>query len=109
MAETAFLHKKFGDRTTYGINRFMIDMKHQGRGFGKQALLKVIEYIRSFPQGKADAISVSYWKMNETARRLFASVGFTPTGAIWDGQTGDEWDMGRDDVEDAEVGARIGL
>ena len=109
LAEDSFLHKEFGDKATYGINSFMIDKKHQGKGFGKQAMLKIIEFLRSFPQGKADAISVSYWMTNEAARKLYASVGFVETGDIWDGETFEPWNPEREDIEEAEAGARFGL
>ena len=109
LAESAFLSKKYNDKYTYGLNRFMIDKKHQGKGLGKKAMLKVIEYIQSFPQGEADAISTSYWMTNEDARELFLSVGFVETGAVWDGQTGGNWNTEREDIEYAEVGARLGL
>jgi len=33
-------------------------------------MMKVIDYIKSFPQGKADAVSTSYWMVNEAARKL---------------------------------------
>lgn len=109
LAESSILHEKYGDKSTYGLNRFMIDKKHQGKGFGKQAMMKVIDYIKSFPQGKADAVSISYWMVNEAARKLYASVGFVETGAIWDGQTGGNWNAERKDIEYAEVGARLGI
>ena len=107
--ESSVFYEKYGDKATYGLNRFMIDKKYQGKGFGKLAMIKVIEYIKTFPQGKADAVATSYWMVNEAARRLFASVGFVETGAIWDGQTGDKWNTERKDIEYAEVGARLGL
>lgn len=109
LVEDSILTEKFGDKSTYGLNRFMIDKKHQGKGFGKQAMVKVIDYIKTFPQGKADAIATSYWIVNEPVRKLFKSVGFVETGAIWDGQTGDNWNPERKDIEYAEVGARLGL
>ena len=109
LSETTFLFEEFGDKATYGINHFMIEHKYQGKGFGKQAMQKVIEFLRTFPQGKADAIYLSYWKTNEAARGLYASVGFVETGEIWDGQTGESWDPEREDIERAEVGARLGL
>ncbi|GEN49422.1 hypothetical protein [Alkalibacterium pelagium] len=54
-------------------------------------------------------MATSYWLVNEAVRKLFASVGFVETGAIWDGQTGDNWNVERKDIEYAEVGARLGL
>ncbi|GKV70072.1 N-acetyltransferase [Sporosarcina sp. NCCP-2716] len=109
LAESSILREKYGDEVTYGLNRFMIDKQHQGKGLGKQAMKKVIGYIKSFPQGKADAVSLSYWMTNAAARGLYASVGFVETGAIWDGQTGGDWNAERKDIEYAEVGARLGL
>lgn len=109
LSETSFLFEEFGDKASYGINHFMIDHKYQGKEFGKQAMKKAIEFLRSFPQGKADSIYISYWKTNEAARGLYASVGFVETGEIWDGQTGESWDPEREDIERAEVGVRLGL
>jgi len=79
LEEDDFLYKKFGDKTVYDLNRFMIDVKHQGKGFGKAAMLKIIEFLRTFPQGKADSVHLSYVTTNEAARRLYASVGFVET------------------------------
>ena len=109
LEENAFFHKKFGDRTNYEIIHFMIDEKHQGKGLGKQAMAKIIVFLRSFPQGEADTISLSYWMRNDAARRLYASVGFVETGDIWDGETFEKWDAKRKDVEYAEIGVRLGL
>jgi len=109
LSKTSLLFEEFGDKASYGINHFMIDHQYQGKGFGKQAMQKVIEFLRSFPQGKADSIYLSYWKTNEAARGLYASVGFVETGEIWDGQTGESWDPEREDIERAEVSARLGI
>ena len=54
-----FFHKKFGDKASYYFFRFMIDEKYQGKGLGKQSALKIIEFLRSFPQGKADSIAIA--------------------------------------------------
>ena len=54
---------------------------------------------------KSDKVGVTIYakKMNG----LY--VGFVETGAIWDGQTGDNWNAERKDIEYTEVGARLGL
>lgn len=109
LSERDFLFEEFGDRATYGINHFMIDKNQQGKGLGKQAMVKIIEYLRTFPQGKADAIYLSYWMTNEGARRLYKSVGFIETGEKWDGNTGEKWNEDREDIALAEVGARFAL
>ncbi|MCL2350354.1 MAG: GNAT family N-acetyltransferase [Defluviitaleaceae bacterium] len=109
LGEDAFLSKKFNDKATYGINRFMIDEKHQGKGLGKAAMLKVIEFARTSPQGRADAMATSFWMQNDASRKFFASVGFIETGDVWDGETFERWDASRTDIENAELGARLAL
>ena len=63
----------------YGIYRFMIAKKYQGKGYGKEALNKIIEKIKTFPYGEAPAIYLST-KKNVVAKNLFLSVGFIDIG-----------------------------
>jgi len=84
--EDEMLFKEFGDRAVYNFFRFMIDKKHQGKGLGKQAMKKILEFLRSSPQGEVDAISLSYEPTNEVARKLYASSGFVETGHLEDGE-----------------------
>ena len=73
--------KYYGDKKYYKIWRFMIDEKYQGKGYGKQAMVKLVELIRTrSPLGQADAIYLSYEPTNEAARKLYTSVGFLETG-----------------------------
>ena len=109
LKEDSFLWKEFGDKYTYEVNTFLIDERYQGKGFGKEAMNKVIEFLRTFPQGEADSITLSYWMVNEAARGLYASMGFVETGDMWDGETFEAWDTERADLENAEVGARLEL
>ena len=103
-------HQKYGDKVTYEIQRMMIDGAYQGKGFGKQALPAIIDYIKTFPHGLADAITVTYFLSNMVAKSLYQSVGFVETGEKWDGDTLDPWDDNRtDELEMAEVGARLAL
>lgn len=44
----------------YYIWRFMIDKKYQKRGYGKEALKLAINFIRTFPCGKAEYCVLSY-------------------------------------------------
>jgi len=64
----------------YIICRFMIAEEHQGKGYGKAALLQLIELIKTFPCGVAKVIELSYNHENTAARNLFLSVGFAETG-----------------------------
>lgn len=71
---------------SYGVCRFMIDKNHQGKGYGKEAFTKVMEYIKTYPQGNATAVYLSYDPENDVARKLYASFGFVETGDIDDGE-----------------------
>ena len=64
----------------YDLRRLMIDAKHQGKGYGKEALKLSLEFIRTFPCGKADYCWLSYEPENEAARNLYRSFGFVETG-----------------------------
>ncbi len=60
----------------YLIRRFMIDKKHQKKGYGREAMKLALEYIRTFPSGTADYCRLSYEPENETARKLYRSFWF---------------------------------
>ncbi|SHJ05620.1 diamine N-acetyltransferase [Clostridium cavendishii DSM 21758] len=72
------------EENVYWVCRLMIDKRHQGNGYGKEAMIKAIEVIRTFPYGKASKVSLSYEPENEGAKRLYASLGFIETGIIED-------------------------
>ncbi|MBR3460165.1 MAG: GNAT family N-acetyltransferase [Clostridia bacterium] len=61
---------------SYLIWRFMIDKKYQGKGYGKEAMRLALDFIRTFPCGKADYCWLSYNPENEAARNLYRSFGF---------------------------------
>lgn len=71
---------EYGDEEAYGILRFMIDVKYQNKGYGTKAMEKALEYIRTFPQGEAKAVYISYAPENEAARRLYRKFGFIEIG-----------------------------
>lgn len=64
----------------YNLWRLMIDEKHQGKGYGREAVRLALEFIRSFPCGEAECCWLSYEPENEVARRLYRSFGFAETG-----------------------------
>jgi diamine N-acetyltransferase len=74
------------DEDTYDIWRFMVDKKYQGKGYGREALLKAIEFIKSFPYGPAKTLVLSYLPENEAGSSLYESVGFKATGEIEEGE-----------------------
>ena len=67
-------------KDNYEIWRFMIDKRYQGRGYGKAALKLALDFIRTWPCGKAEYCWISYEPENETAKKLYASFGFEETG-----------------------------
>ena len=66
----------------YNFWRFMIDKNHQGKGYGKQALAKILDEIRTLPFGPAEYIYTSYEPHNTVAKNLYASFGFAETGQM---------------------------
>ncbi|MBD7908247.1 GNAT family N-acetyltransferase [Sporosarcina gallistercoris] len=60
----------------YWIYRMMIDQKHQGNGYGKQAVQLVINDIRSRKESSQQTISLSYEPENQIARHLYEKLGF---------------------------------
>ena len=73
---------EFGDDSCYGICRFMIDQRFQGKGYGKKAFDKVLDYLRTYPQGDASSVYLTYDPENNLARQLYKSFGFVETGEI---------------------------
>jgi diamine N-acetyltransferase len=58
----------------YWIYRFMIDHRYQRRGFGRRAMLELIELLRALPD--VPEINISYDLDNIGAAELYKSVGF---------------------------------
>lgn len=67
---------------TYWVWRLMIDKRYQGKGYGKETMVKAIELIRNFPYGKVSSVFLSYEPDNLVAKELYASFGFVETGKI---------------------------
>lgn len=72
------------DEDTYDIWRFMIDEKHQGKGYGRQALTKAIELIKSFPYGFANNLILTVVSSNKAGNSLYESVGFKANGVVYE-------------------------
>ena len=69
------------DIPEYDIWHMMIDESMQGRGYGSDALDRVIEYIRTKPFGDSDRVALTCGKNNSAARKLYERKGFFATGA----------------------------
>ena len=68
------------DIPEYDIWHMMIDKSEQGKGYGKIALQKVIDYIREKPFGNSDRIALTCNKRNQVALKIYKEAGFEPTG-----------------------------
>ncbi len=79
-----FLMYDAGDADEAQIYRFMIDRRHQGRGYGKAALKAALTEIRAL--GPARRVAICYEPENEAARRLYAAAGFVEDGLDEDGE-----------------------
>jgi diamine N-acetyltransferase len=66
------------------IYRFMIDRKHQGKGYGRAALSKALEEIKAIPGVKR--VSIGYMPENPVAGPFYASFGFKEVGRDRDGE-----------------------
>ncbi|MCR4580595.1 MAG: GNAT family N-acetyltransferase [Treponema sp.] len=64
----------------YYLWHFMIDKKYQRNGYGRQALNKLIEYMRTAPCGEAKACWASYTIANQGAKAFFEKCGFQENG-----------------------------
>ena len=66
------------------IIRLMVDEKYQGRGYGRFGMEKLLEIFRA--DDRIRAVGISYEPENESARRLYASLGFQETGRMIEGE-----------------------
>jgi diamine N-acetyltransferase len=74
------------DDDQYWVYRFMIDRRYQRRGFGRRAMLQLIEMISALPD--APEINIAYDLGNTAAAELYKSVGFIEGGiAPWGERT----------------------
>ncbi|MFK7696760.1 GNAT family N-acetyltransferase [Paenibacillus sp. HJGM_3] len=67
---------------SYCILRLMIDKQHQNRGYGREAMNKILEFIRTSPAGPAHYCWISYKADNAAAKKLYESFGFRDNGEI---------------------------
>lgn len=72
------------DDGNYWIYRLMIDVDRQRCGFGKAALLKLIDLMSQLPD--CDEIYVGYRPENFVAHALYMSIGFQRTGQMLQGE-----------------------
>lgn len=66
------------------LMRYMIDARHQGKGYGTAALRMVIDLM--VERHGCGEIFLGYAPGNDVAGRLYARIGFAPTGEVVGGE-----------------------
>ena len=72
----------YESRNQYTLWKFMIDKQYQKKGYGKEALICGIAYLRE--KFHAKEVYTGVLLGNEIAKHLYTSVGFVETGMIED-------------------------
>jgi len=72
------------DKPTYFLWRLMIAGPHQGKGYGRQAIHQLIEYVRTRPG--ATELKASYAPIAGGPWPFYQSLGFEPTGEVESGE-----------------------
>lgn len=72
------------EERTMVIWRLLIEEEHQNKGYGQEALYKIIDLIKS--SGKYDTIIIDCHPENTNALYLYKKVGFVDTGEINHGE-----------------------
>lgn len=67
------------------VMRLMVDEKFQGKRYGREIMQQVLDIFRANQQIKA--VGISYEPHNESARKLYAGLGFVEPGEFLEGET----------------------
>jgi diamine N-acetyltransferase len=67
------------------VMRLMVDERFQGRGYGREIMQLVLNEFRK--EERIKNVGISYEPENETARKLYASLGFVEPGEMIEGET----------------------
>lgn len=68
------------DIPEYDIWHMIIDKDCQGHGYGKEALDRVLEFIKTKPFGDSERVVLTCNKNNPVARKMYEDKGFVATG-----------------------------
>ena len=71
----------------YCIMRLMIDKQYQNRGHGREAMKKILEFIRTYPAGPAHYCWIPYKPENIVAKKLYESFGFRDNGEVFNDES----------------------
>lgn len=71
------LYYDLPDMECYDLSQFFIDERYQGQGLGRAASMAILNAMRE--DGKYQKVALCYVEGNETAQRLYESLGFCET------------------------------
>ena len=74
-----------GEDEAYWICRLMVDQSLQRKGYGREALRRMIRRIAELKPGKP-VIYISFEPENAAAKALYESEGFVPDGRMSEGE-----------------------
>jgi diamine N-acetyltransferase len=77
------VQKKKGKAQKVSIYNFMIDWKHQNKGYGRTALSKALKEIRAI--SGVNRISIHYMPENPIAKPFYITFSFVEVGRDRDG------------------------
>jgi diamine N-acetyltransferase len=72
------------EKSLYFLWRLMIDASHQGKGYGREAIKLLVQYVSTRPN--ATALYVSYVPGEGGPAPFYEKLGFVPTGEIEEGE-----------------------
>lgn len=72
------------EKPRYYLWRYMIDHRYQGMGFGRTAMVQVIDYVRTLPG--ATEMFLSYVPVDHGPQEFYAGLGFEDTGIEHEGE-----------------------
>ncbi len=64
----------------YWLRHFFIDQRYQNRGYGKQALRLLLEFVKEH-HTQCQTLQLTVHPENFHAQHLYIGIGFQPTGA----------------------------
>ena len=83
----AMIRRDYPAPGDYYLLRLMIDARHQGRGYGRAAMARLVDHVRALPG--AAALRTSYDLGEGHAGPFYAKLGFVETGEM----NGDEVEL----------------
>ena len=73
-----------GEKGAYYLWRLMVSADHQRKGYGRQALEQLIEYVKTRPN--ATELRASYVPMDGGPEGFYHKLGFEETGEVMHGE-----------------------